>query len=226
MIKTKVTKTKVKKTDSEIAVIEANKQVALFKLRIEKIVITSLEDLEEQSTFLRLVKSTIKEKDEKRKQLLAPFQAGVKALNLEFKAPINALEEIEAQLKRKMLDYTQEQEKLRRIAQDKIDEKERRAREKAEKRAAVLIEKGQEEKAEKVMERTMVPRTIVQPIKPVQGLTTRSNWVAEIVNINLVPRDWLMADMSKLNAQAKASKNLVKIPGVNFVNKPIIAQRS
>jgi len=51
----------------------------------------------------------------------------------------------------------------------------------------------------------------------------RDNWKYEVIDINLVPREYLMINASMLTPIVKASKGKIVIPGIRVFNEPIIA---
>lgn len=51
-----------------------------------------------------------------------------------------------------------------------------------------------------------------------EGLSLRKNWKARIVDFDLIPREYLIANESLLNKVAKESEKESHIPGVEFYN--------
>jgi hypothetical protein len=58
-----------------------------------------------------------------------------------------------------------------------------------------------------------------------KGISTREDWDFEILNPDLIPRDFLMVDESKIRRYAKAMKADADISGVRFFSKTIVQQR-
>lgn len=132
------------------------------------------------------------------------------------------------------LVWQAEQEKIKAEAEAK------RVAEEALKKAAAAEAKGQNEKAEKILNTAAAQETKISeriqvntvaasaPIPaPVQtvGISTREDWDIELLNINLVPRDYLMFDEVKARKVVRASKGAVQIPGVRNIKKTIVSQR-
>ena len=89
---------------------------------------------------LKHVKSLQKEVEEKRKTITVPLNAAVKAVNDLFRAPGEYLAQAEATLKRAMLTYSAEQERIAAIARAKAEAKARAAREEIEAQARAAKE--------------------------------------------------------------------------------------
>lgn len=70
---------------------------------------------------LRAIKTRAKELDEQRKTITVPLDNAKKAVMDLFRRPIELLGEAEGVLKRGMLTYSEEQERLRRIEQARLD---------------------------------------------------------------------------------------------------------
>ncbi len=127
-----------------------------------------------------------------------------------------------------------EQEKIKAEAEAK------RVAEEALKKAAALEAKGQNDKAEQVLNKAAAQETkIAETIKinsaaaaapippPVQtvGISTREDWDIELIDINLVPREYMVFDEVKARKVIRASKGSVQIPGVKNIKKTIVSQR-
>ena len=111
----------------------------------------------------------------------------------------------------------EEQDRLRRIAEEKA----RKEREALEARAEKAIASGKEEKAEALLEKAEQVEAIVPTVAPnfskIKGDTTRNLWRAEVIDLSLLPRDYMLPDMQTLNALARAKKSESNIPGVKFI---------
>lgn len=148
------------------------------------------------------------------------------------------LENAEKKLKDAIRDWdlkqTSIQQERQREAQRKAeaDEAARRLEE-----SVFAEESGAVEEAEAIMS---APSTAVAaPVEPTYqraaGLSNRENWKARVTDIKAlckaigagkVPVTYVEANMSVLNARAKADKQTLEIPGVQAYNDPIIAGRS
>ena len=174
----------------------------------------------------------------------AEFLKGVKALKLEIKSTfkpmkdkahaahkevctqenkyLNPVEGAEKLMNNKLSVWDDEQERKRRIAQAKLDEKARKERERLEKRAREAEKKGNTEKAEELNEQAEEKEFAV-PVAPstapkIEGLVKKVTWKAIVKDITKVPEEYIIrtANMPMLNAVARSTKGTVKLPGVEF----------
>lgn len=131
-------------------------------------------------------------------------------------------------------DRRAEQERLRVEAKATA---ERLAREESERLAledaVALDEAGDTVAAEAVLANPtpIVPRYVPAPIVPspltrVAGAVGKETWKARVVNINLVPREWLMVDEAALNKHAANRKQMAVVPGVEFYPETTMHGRS
>jgi len=65
---------------------------------------------------------------------------------------------------------------------------------------------------------TLVP-TVAANVQKVAAVAMKTYWSAEVSDLSLVPREFMVVDMVKLNALAKATKGVSTIPGVRFVSR-------
>ena len=151
-----------------------------------------------------------------------------KAITSQESETLKPLQEAEATVKRAMLTYHAEQERIRqeeqRKAQAAADEAARRERERLEKEAAKL--KTPELREARMEQAAAVIAPMVQvasAIPPVQGQSIRKTWAARVVNVDLVPREYMVVNEQALTAFAKATKGAVKLPGVEFYEVSNIA---
>ena len=136
-----------------------------------------------------------------------------------------------------------EQEKI------KAEAEARRVAEEALRKAAVAEAKGQNDKAEQILNKaaaleTKISETIkinsVAAAAPIParvqtvGISTREDWDIELIDISLVPREYMMFDEVKARKVVRASKGAVQIGmirdgifalGVKNIKKTIVSQR-
>ncbi|KJS85012.1 MAG: hypothetical protein JM58_09615 [Peptococcaceae bacterium BICA1-8] len=142
----------------------------------------------------------------------------------------------EKSFKKSMLAYQQEQERIARVEQERLriaaEEKARKEREKLEAKAMREIEKGNEEKAETLMEQAeeLVPFiTVVAPqFEKVSGISTKKTWKARVTNPEQVPAyingmEIRTINQSQLDKMAKMSSGTIKVPGVEFYQESTLA---
>lgn len=160
-----------------------------------------------------------------------------KALVAEKDAHLAPLLQAESILKRGVLTYQQEAERIRREQEARAQEEARKERERLERQAAAAEAKGRAEKAEAL--RTTAA-AVVAPILPVvtpkiSGVSVRTSFKAQVVDLpalvkgiaaGIVPINAICADMAFLNNQARAMKETLNYPGVKVVEEQAIASRS
>jgi hypothetical protein len=103
---------------------------------------------------------------------------------------------------------------------------------KLQEQALKLQENGKDEKAEaKILAAEAVQvkadevrqQVIEKPMTKVAGISYKDNWQAVIKDVSLVPREYMVPNMTALNGLAKATKNTIAVPGVEFVNNRTVA---
>lgn len=179
-----------------------------------------------------------------RKDLTDPIDVARKRAMDLFRGVIEALdEEIERQNAMTVV-FEKEQERIRKAEEDKAraaaEKKESDARKKADEereKAEVARKAGDEaaaakaeakaDKAEEKADNTVMPSVAPKFDRPA-GISMRDNWKARTIpgKEHLIPRPYMMPDQKKLDKQAKATKNTMKIEGIEFYNEPIPARRS
>lgn len=124
-----------------------------------------------------------------------------------------------------MLGYQQEQERIRREEQARLEEAARKERERLETRAAKAEEKGKDEKAAELRaQAATVPAPVVSIETPkVSGISTRESWRAVVfdktalikaVAEGKVPDTIILYDQAALNQLARSLKSGLNYPGV------------
>lgn len=63
------------------------------------------------------------------------------------------------------------------------------------------------------------------PINKIDGISKVEMWKVKITDETLVPREYLIVDIQKLNALARATKGTLEIPGVEFYKENQIRVR-
>jgi hypothetical protein len=183
---------------------------------------------------LKKIKAAIKITEEK-------FEPSVSAAHKAWKticglrsSITDELSTIEKRIKFAMLGYQDKVAENQRIKQAELDAAARREEEKKkadlESRADRWEERGNTEKADALRDVattvTVAPKVVAPAFNKVSGVHTRDNWVAVITDEKQIPRDYLVPNMTALNALAKATKGAMVISGVKFVNEKSISSRS
>lgn len=131
---------------------------------------------------------------------------------------------------RYQVEQQQKREEEERRREAEAREKERKLREKKEREAEEALDKGQEEKAEALLEEAeevyVAPKPVAAASKA-EGVVTRYKYkVRRVVDIKLVPVEYLSVDISKVEKVKNALKEGIEIPGILFVKEPIVGLRS
>jgi hypothetical protein len=118
-------------------------------------------------------------------------------------------------------------EEGRRRAQEEAD---RIRRETAERLAADKAKAEAEQariREEAARKQAELEAAVPAPVARVEtkGISTREDWDFEILDVNVIPREFLTIDESKLRRYAKAMKVDAIVPGVRFFSKTIVQQR-
>lgn len=178
---------------------------------------------------LKTIKGKAKELDELRKSMTRPLDDAKKRIMEFFNKPLQFLTDAEGLIKRSMLTYDREQERIRKEEEERLRAlaraEQERLEEEARARAEQMKAEGKAEEAIMEMEAVpVIPLPSVQVEQPkVAGISRRQNWKARVVDPMQVPRQFLMVDEKALNAYAKATKGAVPVAGVEFYPEDIIA---
>lgn len=125
--------------------------------------------------------------------------------------------------KGKMSVWQDEQERIRRIEEDRQRlEAQKVAEEEALRLAQQAQAEGKTEEAEAIIQAPVYVAPVIVPKEtPKASTVIRKIWDFRVVNAQLVPRSYLMVDEVKLRSQAKATGNSIAVPGVEFFQRPI-----
>lgn len=128
----------------------------------------------------------------------------------------------EAELRNKMERYWQAE-------QARIAAEEERKRIEAEKQMQIAAEaeaNGDTETAEIATVLAAMESASVTVAPKATGIAMREVWRAKVVDLNKVPREYLIVNQSALDALAKATKGQMNIPGVEFVKDVVSSVRA
>ena len=194
-----------------------NQAISLRDFARARVIITN-DDLKPANDDLILIRKVKKAMEEKRKEYLKPFQDHVKETNDAYKTLMEPIEEADKLTANKMLAFDAEQKRKIREAEAIEAEKLALAKREAElKGGEITVDLTDVAKPEVVPDR----------IRTDMGSSgQRDNWKWELVDLNLVPQEYLMINAGMLTPIVKASKGKLTIPGIRIYNEPIIAYRS
>jgi hypothetical protein len=196
--------------------------------------VTTHEEFVGANAELQSIKKKAKEIEAKRQELKAPIlEAGRKVDDL-FKPALAVLTAAEDAIKKQMISYQREQERIRKEAEEAA----RKELERAERARIRAIEKGDVEKVAKLEEKVVsIAATVAEApqVAKVQGFSITEIWTAEVVDFKALVRaaakdDALLGLLSPnrevLNDLAKGHKQNLSIPGVIAVKRDSAASRA
>jgi hypothetical protein len=199
-----------------------------------EITISNQGDYDSAAIILKQVKARYNELDKQRKEITKPLDEAKKSVMNLFSSPLSLLEKAESYIKSKMIGYTEEQE---RIAREKQKELQRLADAETARQKKILDEKiaraeasGKTEKVETLQQQKEEIIPIVAPVVAPQinkpaGVSYRDKYTPEIIDINLIPREYLIPNMQAIEKIGQATKGSISIPGIKFIQSKILASR-
>ena len=207
---------------------ELSEQSTQIAESVQVLKVVTAVQYEQAGEKLKEIKGAQKRLDALRKSFTSPLDQAKSAIMDFFRKPEEKLKQAESVLKRAMDGYYQEQERIAREAQARLDEEARKQREKLEAQAAKARESGKVEKANILETKAaLVDAPVVVPQQvQMAGQSVRKDWDFQIVDASLIPREYLMPDEMKIRKMVKAFKEDAKIPGVKVFSKNIISSRS
>jgi len=251
---------------------EYSKQALTLEGQAKTLVIKNQANYEDAAALLKTVKGFADQIEAARKKITKPLDDAKKAVMDLFRRPSDVLADAEKAIKTRMIDYSNEQERLRKAEEERLakiaraeEERQRKAKEaqeaewrrkeaeakaeldrqnaliakaknekaRAEAEAATAKARAEQEKAARLAEErrqqaaeVYVPApAVASTVEKLQGVSMKKNWKARVINEALVPREYLIIDLQKLDKIAKAVKGSLSIPGVEFYSEDVLASR-
>ena len=230
----------------DIKVIEQESTALVVKAK--GMVITTQEENIVAGEFLQSIKAMQGEVKEAFDPIIEKAHAAHKEAITQRDKYLDPLKEAEKIIKGLKTEYVNEVERIAREQQRKLqeeaerkaeaerkrkEEQERQWREKAEKLEAEgrLAEaaKAQEKADLRAMEAEAVQAEVpilAPPEIKVKGESYRDKWSCEVIDINLLPREWMIPNQSALDGLAEKTKGAIQIPGCQFYATKIMSSRS
>lgn len=130
-------------------------------------------------------------------------------------------------IKPAMARFQDAEDRKRRIEEDRLRAEQKKREEDAKLAAAQAAEdSGEHDIAEQIMDApVMVAPVVLPPIATPAGISYRDVWKFEIVNPDLVPREYLTIDEKKIGGVVRALKGETKIQGVRIYSEKSVAGR-
>lgn len=180
--------------------------------------VTTLLDTKDATNDLTIMSNLKKELESYRLVYTRPRQNELKEINAYFKLISDPLAEAEKVTKDKMLAFNKEQERIR-LEQEEVN---RLRIEAAQKEAA--LHNGEISESVNLVE--VAPEATKRVSTDMGTIGQRDNWTYEVFDFTILPDEYKVVDNVMLNTIAKKHHDQKQIPGVRFVNKPIIAVRA
>lgn len=209
----------IKKSEQETQLIVKEAQGIVIKTQADYIIAGELR---------KRIKGKIKEIDERRKSLTLPLDGVKKSIMAMFNPMLELLEKGVARIDNGVIAYSEEQDRKAREAQAKADEEARKEREKAESRAKELEAKGKFEKAQAMQDKAdnIIAPVITSAAPKISGQTIKEMWDFEIIDIDIIPRQYLIPNEVLLRKTVSASSGKILISGIKIFSKKIVSGRS
>ena len=157
--------------------------------------------------------------------ILAAHQAHKAALAAKAKV-VGPVAEADALVRLTVSNYLQAEERTRKAAEavalaasTKVEEEARLAQ------ATALEQAGLPDAADALLSAPMVVPPMVMEAPKADGISSREYWTYEIVNVDLIPRQYMMPNETALWAVVRSLKGLTAIPGIRPYAKTGIATR-
>ena len=212
--------------ETEVKAIE-NESMALVAKATE-LQIKTIENYKVAVDFLQMVKGMQKKIAETFGPIVSKAYATWKEATEQRNRFAKPLTNAEAMVKSKMQEYDREQQRIADEAQAKIDAQARKEREEAELRAKNWEAKGNTVKAEQIrLQAESKPVPVVKKAVPkTEGIKYITDWKYEIIDINLIPKEYWTVDESKIARVVKATKGTLQILGLKIYSEKRIAAGS
>ncbi|MFA5298154.1 MAG: hypothetical protein WC389_08110 [Lutibacter sp.] len=226
-----------------IVPVEAKKVIEQTEIMVksyDNYIVISQDNYNDAGEALKTIKTKYKEVDELRKSLTKPLDDSKKRIMELFGKPLDFLTKAESSVKTAMLKWQQEQERLRRAEEARLAEIQRKATEELERKAREAEAKAASLKTAKAREAaeanaaalreqaaavaSVVP-VVESKVEAVSGISTRKVWKFRIVDVNKIPREYMIPDEKFIGKMAEATKGTKKIDGIEFYSEDIIAAR-
>lgn len=143
----------------------------------------------------------------------------------------NPLIDAEKIIKLQIASYMAELERIRREAEEKArKEEEERKKLEEEKLKAVLEAKnsGNIEEAERILnEEIPEPKPFISPPPPpkLEGTGIRKIWKWRVTDKNLIPREYLTVDSTKIGSLVRSTQGQIRIPGIEIYSEDSVTAR-
>lgn len=207
-------------------------KIQLFINDNKSIVVDNNEDVAKATACIKGIKGLQEEVNSASNPIIEQAHKAHKEAISQREKYLKPLMEIERKFKDAILVFNR---KLEEEQRKRVKEANERLEKQAEERRQELLREAAKttdawDKSDlKEQAEAVKPITCDAPGKVIEqeGLSIRKTWKAKVVDINIVPKEYLIieANMTKLNQFARENKNIRTIPGVEFFEETSTAVR-
>jgi hypothetical protein len=200
--------------------------------KAKEIKVTDRISLDAANAFLRGVKGLLGKIGETFDPIIKQAHEAHKQAIEQKKKHDEPLLQAEKIIKMEIGRYLGEQDRIRREAEDRVRREAEEAERKrlAQMQAAIDAENaGKTAEAEKHFEEAMTieaPKTVIPPAVKAQGTFIRKEPKWRVVDLDAVPRDFLMLDRAKIEAVFRIQREKLAIPGIEVYEESTVISRS
>lgn len=210
----------------------SSRELIELETKVTSFVINNDEDFFNAGEMLKIIKNKVKTIEGARKRITKPLNDYIKSWNGEFKTVLDRANDVKDKIEKEVLRYNKikeqqkrEDEEIKRQEELKRLEEEREI---SELKAELLDSKAEEKKSEYLEKKITKLEDKEIQIKPSYDLgdsklTIRKSWTYEVVDENLVPRDFCSPDHKKIMDDIKSGTR--EIPGLNIYQKETTMSR-
>jgi len=191
----------------------------------KNIVISDQLQYEWAGNFLKDIKNRASRIETERKKITRGIDAVKKSVMDLFRPATDNYNAAENTLKKAILVYQDEQEKIRRDNEAKLQHEAEKKRQDALKKADEFKEKGNDKKAHDWLNKAndIVTPTLGSRVEDVEGIATKKIWKFRVINKDLVPRQYLIVDEKAMGIVVRGLKDNTVIPGIEVYFEKSIA---
>lgn len=223
---------------------EVQVKIAETKVMSDGYVNYAIESAEKYRTAaddVKIIKAKTKELIVLKKSLLDPINESKKRITNLFKEPLDCLERAEKGVKKLMANWHTKQEEIRQAEQKRLDDIQRKEAERLQQAAAKELARAESLKTESAKARaaakaeelkakseivTEIAPVVENKVEKIDGISIRKTWKFKIVNINEIPREYMIPDEKYIGQIVRNSKGKKEIPGVKTYSEDVISSRT
>ena len=204
------------KTDETLQELSIKTKVGAMVQSALTIQVTNAEEARNAADLAKVLRTYLKMAEEERTTLVGPLNDHVKLINGRFKAYTDNIKNGQAVLDRKLLDFKRADEEVRRKEEaERHSAEQARQLAEAEKLAKAGLKDAAIEKIDEAL--TSEPEKVPTITRGEYGATAtiQKRWNYEIVDLTLVPRQYLELNASAV--RAAINQGVREIPGLNIL---------